>query len=802
MLPAEAQGPISAALGKDDDRFWVHASARGFRGENRRNALAAEFGKEGVELSTEGKSTKLHWKTETRAYGYGSALRPVHEAAPQASANRVEYRRDGMTEWYENGPLGLEQGFTLSRRPAGASGQPLTLELGLSGDLLAALEASGSDRSGKKSKTLELRSKDGKAAFRYAGLEARDATGRELPSWLEAKGDRVLVRVDDNGARYPVVVDPWIQEAELTASDGAANYDFGFSVAVSGNTIVIGAPGATSGETPGVGAAYVFVLSGGAWTQQAELNSSDGVGADNFGSAVAVSGGTVVVGADCHPYTFPGVGCGPGAAYVFVQSGSSWSQQAELTASDGVAGDNFGYAVAVNGGTAMVGAFEHAIGSNSQQGAVYVFAQSGTSWSQQQELTASPGAADDGFGSSVAISGSTALIGAYGQNSGQGAAYVFAETGGTWTQKAELTASDGGPLSLFGYSAALSGNTAIVGSPTQPYSGGFGPGAAYVFVKSGTTWTQQAELTASDGAASDLFGASVGISGNSALVGAFGHTVNSNQLQGAAYVFTGSGGTWTQQAELTASDGGASDRFGVAVAVDNGTNLVGAEFHTVNSNGDEGAAYVFAQTTTATFTPGLLNFGNVAVDTTSAAKTVMVKNTGPAPLQTGNISIAPTGNFAISGATCGSTLAVNKTCKVNVTFTTSLVGAATATLTLNGNIDSPLTVALSATGVAQVTVTPGDVSFATTKVGSTSPAQRVILKNNLPTQLTGISFSTSAPFAVSPATTCGATLNSKKTCIIDVTFAPGQTGTATGALMVNYGASGSPQTVNLVGDGD
>jgi hypothetical protein len=658
ILPADAQGPISAALGRDDSSYWVRRSADGFCGENPRQALAAEFTKKGAEV----RGHNLQWVIETRAYGYGNALRPVKAVAPDARGNRVEYQRNGITEWYENGPLGLEQGFTLAHRPGKANGQALTLELRLRGNLSAALEPAGLN---EKSKVLELRGKDGKAALRYTGLEARDATGRELRTWLEVRDERLLVRVEDKAARYPMVVDPWIQETELISSDGAENDTFGSAVAINGNTIVVGAP-----AHAGFGAAYVFVLSGGTWVQQAELTPSDGVAADSFGSAVAVSGGTAVVGASCHPYHFPG-GCGPGAAYVFVQSGTTWSQQAELTASDGVASDNFGYSVAVSGGTAMVGAFEHAVDSNTAQGAVYVFAQSGTSWSQQAELTASDGAANSGFGCAVALSGSTGLVGAYGSNAGQGAAYVFVEEHGTWDQKAKLTASDGVPTDVFGYSVALSGSTAVVSAPTHPYSGGFGPGAAYVFAESAGRWSQQAELTASDGAAGDLFGYSVGVSGSAAVVGAPGHTVGSNAAQGAAYAFAESAGTWSQQAELTASDGAAPDQLGVAAAIGGNIDVVGARNHTVSSNGDQGATYLFVPTTTVTLTPGSLSFGNVAIDTTSAAKMVMLKNTGTATLDLGNISIAPSGNFTISNSTCGSPLAVNRACEVSVTFTTT-----------------------------------------------------------------------------------------------------------------------------------
>jgi hypothetical protein len=164
---------------------------------------------------------------------------------------------------------------------------------------------------------------------------------------------------------------------------------------------------------------------------------------------------------------------GEGAAYVFVRSGTAWSQQKELTASDAAAGDLFGLSVALSGSTALIGAH----GKNSNTGAAYVFVRSGTAWSQQKKLTASDGAADDFFGGSVALDGQTAVIGAIGGNSGGGAAYVFARSGTAWSQQAELTASDAAHDDSFGGSVALSGKTAIIGAHNK----NAGAGAAYAF---------------------------------------------------------------------------------------------------------------------------------------------------------------------------------------------------------------------------------------------------------------------------------------------------------------------------------
>jgi hypothetical protein len=360
------------------------------------------------------------------------------------------------------------------------------------------------------------------------------------------------------------------QRAELTASDGASGDKFGAAIAIDRNTVVVGA----GGKNSTTGAAFVFVLSGGVWSQQAELTASDGASGDAFGYSVAISGSTIVVGA-------PFGNSSTGAAYVFVGSGGIWSQQAKLTAADGAAGDYFGRSVAVSGSTALVGAPD----KRSNTGAAYVFVGSGGIWSQRAKLTASDGVRNSLFAESVAVTGSTAVLGAGGRDSGTGAAYVFVRSGGTWSQQADLTASDATKGESFGESAALSGSTAVVGAPTQPF--GTSTGAAYVFVGSGGIWSQQAKLTGSDGATGDLFGSSVAVSGTTAVVGAFGKSSS----MGAAYVFVASGTVWTQQAELTASDGAGGDDFGYSMGISRSTLVVGAP----TKNLTTGAVYVFVK---------------------------------------------------------------------------------------------------------------------------------------------------------------------------------------------------------------
>ena len=360
----------------------------------------------------------------------------------------------------------------------------------------------------------------------------------------------------------------WIQQAKLTASDGLSGDQFGASVSVNGNTAVVGAFGAASGQ----GAAYVFVQLNGAWSQQAKLMASDGAGGDQFGVSVSVNGDTVVVGAASEASA-------QGAAYVFVRSGTSWTQQAKLTASGGAGGDQFGASVSVSAGTAVVGA----PGAGSLVGAAYVFIQSGSSWAQQAKLSATDGAAGDSFGDSISLSGNTAAVGALAKNSGRGAAYVFARSGTNWTQQAELTASDGANGDGFGRSISADANTVVVGANAKS----FNTGAAYVFVNSGAGWSQQAVLAASDATESYQFAFSVGVSGDTVVAGA---PIQYNS-QGEVYFFARSGTNWSQQAELGASDAANPDLFGWSIALSGDTAVVGAVF----KNHFQGAAYVFVR---------------------------------------------------------------------------------------------------------------------------------------------------------------------------------------------------------------
>ncbi len=445
----------------------------------------------------------------------------------------------------------------------------------------------------------------------------------------------------------------WSQQAELTGADSALNDQFGGSVSISGNTALVGALDHAVGSNTDEGAVYVFTESGGTWSEQAELTAPDGASDDAFGTSVSISGNTAVVGAPNHTV---GSNTDEGAVYVFTESGGTWSEEAELTAPDGTSDDAFGTSVSISGTTALVGAPYHKVGLYSAVGAVYVFSESGGTWSEQAELTPSPGAFEDQFGSSVSLSGATALVGApvqTVQSQAQGAAYVFTESGTTWSQQAELTASDGLSNDLFGRSVSISGTTALVGADPTVGSN-TRQGAAYVFTESGTTWSQQAELTASDGAAFDHFGGSVSLSGTTALIGSVGHTVGSATEAGAAYVFTESGTTWSQQAELTASDGGGG--LGDSVSLSGTTTaLAGAPFHSGRAGANQGAAYLFSPTAVTVNVSGSQTYGSSTPTFTYVPTGVGLTGRLTCASVSGSIPISPSleaGSYTIDGPSC------------------------------------------------------------------------------------------------------------------------------------------------------
>jgi FG-GAP repeat protein len=566
-LPAAVQAAVSESIGRD--RVPYHATRRGsaFHLGNTDQALEAEIDANGVVARTSG----VRWSLTLAAYGRGGERTALPRVSPTAVANRVEYRRGPISEWYVNGPIGLEQGFTIEAPapPADASG-PLTLALVTSGDLTASVDADG--------RGLSLTDAAGRSTLRYGGLRAYDAARRELPARMSVDGTSVMLTVDDSAAQYPITVDPVLHQTILWPRTNGG-YAFPSALAISSDTIVVG----SSSEDSNAGAVYVYAKTADDWasaTEIAKLTASDRQADDGFGTSVGIAGDIIVVGA---PMKYNN-GVAAGCVYVFTKPAGGWAtatETARLSVTDLAPYDELGRAVAISGDTIVAGAIRK----------VYVFTRPASGWTSSTEtrkLTAP--ASPVYFGSAVAIDGNTIVVGDYGQNYygiSSGLAYVYTRPANGWSQsgtRATLRPSSGVASDAFGYSVGVSGDTVVVGA-----SGTDNGGTLYVFQKPATGWTtgvETTQLTATD--AEPQYGASVGrsvaISGNTIVSGTFR----------AAFVFQKpSGPGWVTATETAkvlpwAVEGEDPSWFGMTVAMSGDTFVAGA----TNEWQGYGAVYV------------------------------------------------------------------------------------------------------------------------------------------------------------------------------------------------------------------
>jgi hypothetical protein len=571
--PLALREAASAALGASSGSYRVRAAGEDLEALNAAQRLRTRFSALGAEITT----GSTHVEMRLAALGYGTALLAIAGSRPHARADRVSYANAGMSEWYANGPLGLEQGFAIAHTPARGARGPLTLSIELTGDAHASLARDGL--------SAMLRHAGG-PSLRYTGLLATDARGRALRSWLALRPGRLLLRVDTRGARFPLRIDPLLQQGEkLTGGGELGEGMFGTSVALSsdGNTALIGAPR----DESDVGAAWVFTRAGATWTQQGpKLTGGGESGRGSFGTSVALSGDadTAVIGG-------PADSVGRGAVWVFTRAGSAWTQQGEKLTAGGESGaGGFGASVALSsdGTTALAGAPFDSGGL----GAAWTFTNAGSTWTQQeQELTGAGESGAGEFGSSVALSANatTALIGGEADDDGIGAAWVLIRSASSWSQQGEKL-TGGGELGdgKFGYAVALSsaGETALVGGEADDD----GIGAAWVFTRSESSWSQQGpKLTGATGVDGGFFGFSVALSsdGSTALIGG----QDTNDI-GAAWVFRRSRSRWSKGEQLTRSGEVGLGAFGWSVALSSSgeTALVGGSA----DNGFVGAAWAFA----------------------------------------------------------------------------------------------------------------------------------------------------------------------------------------------------------------
>lgn len=370
------------------------------------------------------------------------------------------------------------------------------------------------------------------------------------------------------------------QQATLAASNSQTGSQFARSVAIDGGIAVVGAPDqnivAPSGLLVDAGAAYVYERSAtGGWDETEAISQTDvSAAGDRLGSAVAVHGDTVILGA----YEDNG---GRGSALVYERSADRWLHRATLVGSPG---GWFGFSVALHGDTALIGA--------PGEGAVYVFTRSAGVWTARGKVFASDGGIDF-FGYSVALDDNRAVVGAPfhdGVAVDAGAVYIFAFSNGVWTEQVKLVSQDPNQYEQLGVSVALDENLVVAGAPYRRLSGTTFSGGVYVFSLIGATW-EQSLITTNPG---DFFGLSVAVEDDAVIVGSpFADGLWNNS--GAAYVFTQTAGVWQQRTKITAIEGGTGDWFGYSIAVDRGTAVVGGPFFDGSEGNNVGRAFVFTK---------------------------------------------------------------------------------------------------------------------------------------------------------------------------------------------------------------
>ena len=646
--PLAARLAVARGLGAAEPRFALERSRGGYRMRaGAGGGVVAEFGRGATEVRADGRERLT---LVLSAIGRGETTRQLGAVSPQAAGtNRVQYTHPGVEEWFASGPLGLEQGFTLEHRPAGTGTLALTVGR-LSPGTHARLTEGGNG--------LEVLTSSGRVSLRYADLSVSDASGRGLAASIGLSGRRIVLRVNDFGAQYPLRIDPLVEQAQLTSSAAGDTATLGQTMAMSGTTIVATEPGDT---------AYVFSEPSTGWATTSAASATLSAGGGQFGSDVAISGDTIAVGAATQTV---GSNTDQGKVFVFTEPAGGWTgaltPSGTLIASDGDKNDELGKSLAMAGDTIVAAAPFRKVGTNVYQGALYVYTEPADGWSgthgQSAELTVAGGTAGGDLGNPtfgepiLSMSGDTIVAGQCENTLG---AYVFTMPSGGWsgsvTQSATLSETTSANTSAYiGCVLAISGGTIVAGSPMQS-SAVTNPGTAYVYTEPNGGWsgtvTESAQLTESGLGNGNQFGYSVAASGDSVAVGAI---YAGDNAQGTVYLYTRPAGGWSgllnDPTVLADPSGGTGDQFGNEVAVDGDAVAVASEDY----NGSQGAVYEFgpggaddATSTGVTCVPNTVDAA--AASTCTATVTDTAASGATAPGGTVTFGAAP-GTFAFGDA--------------------------------------------------------------------------------------------------------------------------------------------------------
>lgn len=736
-LPAEIVPIVAQTLVARSPAAWdAHITQQAVEFDNPAQHLTASFSRHGAQLQF-GSIQPGQLNMELLALQNGEAHYRMTSDMPVARGNRVELAHGrGLTEWYVNSPLGLEQGFTIKALPKSVvASHSFTLVFNLHGNLTPTL----------KGNSIEFRNAAGHELLRYSDLLAYDARQYSLPAQLRLHGRTLLLTVNTVGARFPITMDP-LFSAITTFDDPPADPGdfFGYSVALSsdGSTLLVGAQSATVNGVTQAGAVYFYTRINDTWstTPTIEIPDPSATFNDSFGTSVALSadGKTALVGA---PGDTVAGNQQEGQIYIYTFSANSSSAQI-LTDPNGTADDNFGHSVALSadGKTALVGAWTATIGGNTSQGVAYLYVQSNGTWSNvpTQVFTDPAAAAFDQFGTSVALAATdgSALIGApgtvFGGNGFVGAAYLYAQTGGTWSGTPAHTFTDPpGKLSdSFGVSGALSadGGSALIGASGTAVGGNTFAGAAYIYVQSTGVWPSTPTQSFTDplAGASDFFGSSLALpaDGSSALIGAYGSTVSGASTVGAAYIYTRNNGAWPSTPTHDFADplGATNDSFGTSVALsaDSNSAFIGAVGTPVSGHNAAGAGYFIASTADLSLA---LTGSPTSVTVSQNVSYMLTITNGDTQVTASNLTLTdalPAGMSYVSSSAAGgmcsnaggmvtctlASLAPQATWQPSITVTATTAGSIQDTATVSASEPDPNTANNTATVTTTVAAPP------------------------------------------------------------------------------------------------
>ncbi len=599
-LPIELQLSLSQAIGLDQQRYHAKATANGYVLIN--DALSCRTSLEAQQVQISNDSTSVSLRLSS--FGYENHLNNVSPVMPTAEANRVTYHRNGISEWYINGPLGVEQVFTLERPPfAGQTdGKQLSLILAVDG----ARPQIAADGTG-----IELLTPQGET-WHYGQLSAVDVRGNQLPVSIHPQDHSIVLTVDDSDAVYPVTIDPLIQVTRLSADNSANNEEYifmGGAIDMEDTTLVVGLPRYNVVGHSAQGMVYVFKINYLLETDLdliARLTAADGAEDDFFGGSVSISEDIIYVGAPYHDlsggiFALADVG----AVYRFDKPAEGWSDDSQPAVYYGeTANAHFGYAVDNKGTNLLVGA----PGENNGKGRAYAFDNS-TNPGNKQVLEANDGAGDDDYGSAVALyynitspSGMSwqIAVGAPEHDTG-GAVYLYSFalfSPNTLNQDTTLLPANGSTDVQFGKSVALKEAIVVAGAPQQSISNIDHAGALYVFARqgvSGTNWNRYMLTAGTASPAYGRLGSSVAINDSSNVI--IGGLRSADSGVGKVAVFLPPLGGWqdvtTPDAWLTMSSYQGKPGFGQAVAISGDFIAVGAPEENLGNQPDLGRIYLY-----------------------------------------------------------------------------------------------------------------------------------------------------------------------------------------------------------------